>query len=159
MSYFVTRHTRHYLPLDPGAVVARCGTLDAFEVEGPLHPHLVIRSAQSHHTRAARNLADELDEDMKGLSAIAVLVTGIGGDFGLYAGSWDGDGWDWPSLEEVKDARRRCLSLMFLDDVDLVKVAEVASTLAMLSPEEEANFSKASSSSPKAEASTLAASV
>lgn len=156
MGYFVTRHTRHYLPLDPGQVIAKYGSLDAFEVEGPSHPHLVIRSAQSHHTRTARLLAADLPDDMKGLAAIATLVTGIGGDFELYAGAWDGQGWNWPHLEAANDAKRRCESLMCLDDVDLVEVAEVASQLAMLSPSEEENFTKGLSSLQKAEASTSA---
>ena len=104
-----------------------------------------------------RQLSDDLDDDLKGLSAIAVLVKGIGGDFDLYAGSWDGADWDWPDLDDVKDAKRRCLSLMFLDDVDLVAAAQEAHVIAMLSPKEEANFKKVSSSLPREEVNTLAA--
>ena len=152
--YFVSRHTKQYLPLDPDAVVQEFGDLESFEIEGREHPHIIIQSAKSFHTRTVRKLSEDLDEDLQGLAAVAVLVQGIGGNFAFYAGSWDGQNWDWPKLDSAKDAQRRIESLMQLDDVDLVAIAEAAASISMLKPEVEGNSKGASNSLPKAEAST-----
>jgi len=152
-NYFVTRHKKHFLPLDPDAVESKYG-IDNFVVEGSMHPHILLRSAKTYDTRVVRELTEELEEDMQGIASVAVLVAGVGGDFEVYSGSWNGEDWNWPKMKDIDAAKTRCVSLMQLDDVDLLDVAEIATNLTMLKPGEEKNSNGVSSSLPKIEEST-----
>lgn len=155
MSFYAKRRIKHYLPLDPDAVERRYGSLEAFTPRCSDHPHVILRSARSIDTTSARQLADSLKDTYQGMAMVSVLVRGIGGDFTLYSGEWDGAGWEWPKLVDKDSAMVRVTSLMQLDDEDILAVAEQANALTGLTSGEEKNSPRAPDSSPGDAAPTL----
>ncbi len=125
-SYFKSRRIKVYMPLDEGADFP-----EGFEVEGHSHPHLVLRLAKTKDAMVARSLATELPEDYKNFVALTVLVRGIGGDWDLYVGEFDGS-WDWPKLTGVDAARARIDSIFQLDELDVIQLMEEAQALSTL---------------------------
>jgi len=156
VSYITKRKSRHWLPVDEDAVTERFGSADNFPAEDPkVHPHLVMRSVQAGHAHEMDEVSADLPDELKTIASATVVVTGIGGDFGLYAGSWDGEGWDWPKRVKSKDdVDRRLASLLQLDRDDFKGLAEAVNRLAKVSGREEGNSPEGSSSSPMDGAST-----
>ena len=127
-SYFKSRRIKVYMPLDEGADFP-----EGFEVEGHSHPHLILRLAKTKDAMVARALAEELPEDYKNFVALTVLVRGIGGDWGLYVGEFNGsESWDWPKLTGVDAARARIDSIFQLDELDVILLMEEAQALSTL---------------------------
>lgn len=132
-AFFQKRSIRVYLPVDPDAV-----SDDFIERDGA-HPYVSVRVARAKHTVMARALDPDLKEQYRPFMSLAVTVRGIGGDFKLYAGEYDGEHWEWPKIVDAATATTRIETLLQLDEVDLVTVMRKNNSLMTLSDDEAGN--------------------